>query len=184
MPELHRWDLQPAEAKALQLELAERVKLQSLPVVFKVLGAADIAYVAATNQLVAVMVTFQWPDLTLMESSHVVAPVAFPYIPGLLSFREVPPLLAAHRKLRRPPRCSSAMVRESLTREGAVSPRTWGCASTSPRWAVRRNSFAASTTSLIGVGAVRRLCVFGMKWSAGCFVPEMASNPSTSHPDT
>jgi deoxyribonuclease V len=123
MPELHRWDLQPAAAKALQLELAERVRLQSLPTAFRVLGAADIAYVAATKQLVAVMVTFQWPDLTLLESSHVVAPVAFPYIPGLLSFREVPSLLEAHRKLRRPP---EVLLCDG---QGIAHPRKFGLAS-------------------------------------------------------
>ena len=90
MTELHRWDLGPAEARALQQELAGRVRLEPLRISFKVLGAADISYVLSTNQLVAVIVTFQWPDLTLIESSHVVAPVTFPYIPGLLSFREVP----------------------------------------------------------------------------------------------
>jgi deoxyribonuclease V len=103
MPELHRWDLPYAEARELQRELAERVRFQPLPDTFKVLGAADIAYVSATNQSVAVMVTFQWPDLVLIESAHVVAPITFPYIPGLLSFREVPPLLAAHRQLQHPP---------------------------------------------------------------------------------
>ena len=103
MSELHRWDLRPSEAKALQQELAERVKLEPLPDNFSILGAADIAYVSATNQLVAAIVTFQWPDLALIESSHIVAPITFPYVPGLLSFREIPPLLEAHCKLRRPP---------------------------------------------------------------------------------
>ena len=123
MPELHRWDLQPAEARALQQELAERVRFRPLPATFEILGAADIAYVAATNQLVAAMVTFQWPDLTLIESSHVVAPITFPYIPCLLSFREVPSLLEAHHKLQRPP---EVLLCDG---QGIAHPRRFGLAS-------------------------------------------------------
>lgn len=100
---LHAWDLSPKEAIELQRELAQHVQLKPLPEHFEVLGAADIGYVARTNQLVAAMLTFTWPDLQLIETSHVVSPILFPYIPGLLSFREVPPLLEAHRRLKRPP---------------------------------------------------------------------------------
>jgi deoxyribonuclease V len=123
MPELHRWDLQPAAAKASQLELAERVRLQSLPTAFRVLGAADIAYMAATKQLVAVMMTFEWPEIAVIESSHVIAPITFPYVPGLLSFREIPPLLAAHRMLQHPP---EVLLCDG---QGIAHPRKFGLAS-------------------------------------------------------
>jgi deoxyribonuclease V len=123
MPELHRWDLGPAEAKALQLDLAGRVRLQPLPATLKVLGAADIGYVSATNQLAAVMVTFEWPDLELIESTHVFAPVTFPYIPGLLSFREVPSLLEAHCQLQYPP---EVLLCDG---QGIAHPRKFGLAS-------------------------------------------------------
>jgi deoxyribonuclease V len=123
MLSLHRWDLPPKEAKALQLALAGRVKIEPLPESFSILGAADIAYVAATNQLVAVIVTFQWPSLALIEASHVVAPIEFPYIPGLLSFREIPPLLDAYRKLRQPP---DVLLCDG---QGIAHPRRFGLAS-------------------------------------------------------
>ncbi len=117
------WEVQPAEARDRQRELAAHVRLQSLPRTFRVLGAADIAYLAASNQLVAVMVTFEWPDLGLIERSHVVAPITFPYVPGLLSFREVPSLLAAHRKLRQPP---EVLLCDG---QGIAHPRRFGLAS-------------------------------------------------------
>jgi len=122
MQTLHSWDLSPKEARILQQSLADRVKLQPLPGSFTALGAADIAYVSATNQLVAAILVFKWPDLSLIETSHVVAPITFPYVPGLLSFREIPPLLAAFGKLRRPP--------EVLLCDGqGIAPRRFGLAS-------------------------------------------------------
>jgi deoxyribonuclease V len=121
--ELHPWELEPAEARALQQKLAEQVRLQPLPAEFQVLGAADIAYIASTEQLVAVMVTFQWPELNLIESSHVVTPVTFPYIPGLLSFREAPALIEAHRRLQRPP---EVLLCDG---QGIAHPRKFGLAS-------------------------------------------------------
>ena len=99
----HAWDVTPKEAIARQKELAQRIRLQPLPEDFEVLGAADLAYAKSSEQLVAVIVTFTWPTLQLLETVHVVEPVRFPYIPGLLSFREIPTLLSAHQLLKRSP---------------------------------------------------------------------------------
>jgi deoxyribonuclease V len=120
---LHSWDLNPREARTVQLELAGRVKLQPLPRRFEVLGASDIAYVAATNQLTAVILTFGWPKLNLLETIHVVAPIRFPYVPGLLSFREIPPLLEAYSQLKRPP---DVFLCDG---QGLAHPRKFGLAS-------------------------------------------------------
>ena len=100
MPHLHEWDLQPKEAINLQRTLASRVILQPIPSRFKVIAAADIGYVASAELLVATVVTFTWPDLEPVEAVWGVSPIAFPYIPGLLSFREIPPLLDVFRKLK------------------------------------------------------------------------------------
>jgi deoxyribonuclease V len=97
------WNVTPREAMALQRELADAIEVKPLPQDFEVLGAADIAYLHATHQLVAVIVTFCWPHLELKETVHVVSPIHFPYVPGLLSFREVPPLLEAFDLLKHPP---------------------------------------------------------------------------------
>lgn len=103
MPCPRKWDVTPEQAIALQRTLAAGVQLQPLPDSFEVLGASDIGYVPSVDRLVAVMLTFRWPGLELLESTHVVAPILFPYIPGLLSFREVPPLIEAYHKLERKP---------------------------------------------------------------------------------
>lgn len=97
------WSLNPKDAVALQRELAQKVVIRPLPENFNVLGAADVSYWKAEDRQVALIVTFRWPRLELLETVHVVTPVRFPYIPGLLSFREIPPLLEAYQKLERKP---------------------------------------------------------------------------------
>lgn len=101
--ECNNWDLSPKEAIELQKELAGRVVIRPLPSRFKVIGAADIAYSKTTDRLIAVMLTFGWPDLAPLESAHFVSRAAFPYVPGLLSFREVPPLIETYQRLDRKP---------------------------------------------------------------------------------
>lgn len=102
-PRPRQWELTPKQAVALQRELAERIVLQPLPSRFGVLGAADISYLKSLNRLVAVVLTFRWPSLARLETVHIVAPIRFPYVPGLLSFREIPPVLEAIEQLADPP---------------------------------------------------------------------------------
>ncbi|MCU0573383.1 MAG: endonuclease V [Syntrophobacteraceae bacterium] len=117
------WKLTPAEARELQSELVGRVVIRPLPGSFEILGAADIGYVKASNLLAAAVVTFAWPELEPMEEAHAVAPARFPYVPGLLSFREIPALLEAFARLNRQPRvllCDG---------QGIAHPRRFGLAS-------------------------------------------------------
>ncbi len=101
-PLQHPWNVTPREAIATQKELALRIRLQPLPEQFEVLAAADLAYLNSSRQVIAVILAFEWPTLKVLESVHVVEPIHFPYVPGLLSFREIPPLLEAYEKLNRP----------------------------------------------------------------------------------
>ncbi len=117
------WTLSPAEARALQTQLADRVRIQPLPESFQILGAADIGYSKSTDLLVAVLMTFRWPDLEWIETAHVTAPARFPYIPGLLSFREIPPILEAARQLTRLP---DVLLCDG---QGIAHPRRLGLAS-------------------------------------------------------
>ncbi len=101
--EPHSWTLSVKEAIALQKTLAAQVRIRPLPTGLKTIGAADISYSRHTNLLIAVILSLSWPGLDLLESVHYVCKAAFPYVPGLLSFREVPPLLEAYRKIREKP---------------------------------------------------------------------------------
>jgi deoxyribonuclease V len=101
--DLTDWNIAPKDAIALQKELAGRIRIQPLPSRFRILGAADIAYCKTSDVLIAVIVTFRWPGLKPLESVYIASKAQFPYIPGLLSFREVPPLLQAYAELEKKP---------------------------------------------------------------------------------
>jgi deoxyribonuclease V len=122
MNALHEWDLPPQEAISLQRTLALRVELQPIPSHFEVIAAADVGYVASVEELVAAMVTFSWPDLQPIERASGVYPITFPYIPGLLSFREIPPLLEVFGKLKRRP---DVLLCDG---QGLAHPRAFGLA--------------------------------------------------------
>lgn len=95
------WNLSPVEAVATQRELADMVKNGPLPHIKTVLGV-DVSYQRTDQTFTACAVLLQMPDLALMDSCSSIGEVSFPYIPGLLSFREIPPLLPVLKKAPRP----------------------------------------------------------------------------------
>lgn len=125
---LHRWDITPKEAVALQRELSGMVQTRPLPEHFSVLGSSDLSYIPALDILIATVLTFTWPGLELLESISITAPIRFPYVPGLLSFREIPPLLDALEKLRRMP---EVLLCDG---QGIAHPRRFGLAAHLGLW--------------------------------------------------
>jgi len=103
--ELHRWDVTYREAVAIQEELRGRLILRAdgLPDPLRTVAGADISYDRGSDLFFAAVVLMNYPELTLLEEATFSARVSFPYIPGLLSFREGPPLIAAFAKLNQPP---------------------------------------------------------------------------------
>lgn len=99
-PLVHRWDLGPREARALQALLAPRVEREDrLPPVVRFVAGVDVGFDASGRRLRAAVAVLNFPELCLVDAAVVVEPVRFPYVPGLLSFREVPPVLAAMARL-------------------------------------------------------------------------------------
>jgi deoxyribonuclease V len=100
---LHAWDVSPAEARNIQADLAGRVDLTdgiSLNEI-KLVAGIDNTYVkedGKTNAC-AVVVILSFPDLEVIETAVTWQPIAFPYVPGLLSFREAPAVLVAYTDL-------------------------------------------------------------------------------------
>jgi deoxyribonuclease V len=101
---LHRWELSPAEAITLQRQLAPKVSCDGDTRNVHLVAAADVAYVErapawAASTARAAVVVMSYPGLELVERAVVEAPVTFPYVPGLLSFRETPAIAAAFERI-------------------------------------------------------------------------------------
>jgi deoxyribonuclease V len=94
---LHPWDVSPAEATAIQQRLRDKVSQET--------GFAQVHTVAGVDVSVkddvakAAVVVLDYPDLTPIDKSTAEQPVQFPYIPGLLAFREGPVVLRALEEL-------------------------------------------------------------------------------------
>lgn len=98
---LHRWDLSPEEAIRVQKDLRERIVLKWDKRPVSTIGGVDISIKPETAR--AAMVVIHFPELTPVEAVTADVPLVFPYIPGLLSFREGPAVLAAWEKLKNKP---------------------------------------------------------------------------------
>jgi deoxyribonuclease V len=96
----HSWDLTPAEARALQRRLAAEVDVSTpLRADWRTAAAADVSYDRFSPVLHAAVVVVDRLTGDTIETAGVTAPASFPYVPGLLSFREAPAVLAAFAKL-------------------------------------------------------------------------------------
>lgn len=100
---LHRWDLSYAQARQLQVKLAGRVEFTPLQRRPEVAAGLDCAFSKDGKRIIAAVVVLQLPGFEVLETAHASRKVTFPYIPGLLSFREAPACIAAVEKLRKQP---------------------------------------------------------------------------------
>jgi deoxyribonuclease V len=102
-PLSHPWDVTPRDAVAIQNRLRDFVALTwAHPHVSRV-GGLDCSYARGADQGYAVVMVMDWPQLDEIEVAWAMGPISFPYIPGLLTFREAPLLLEAWKKLRHHP---------------------------------------------------------------------------------
>jgi len=92
---LHEWCSEPESASALQKTLRRRVEIRPYPGNPRLIAGADCGYDEKTNKIVACVVVFDVKGMKEVARSASVMPVSFPYVPGLLSFREGPALLKA-----------------------------------------------------------------------------------------
>ncbi len=96
----HDWALSPAAAIQLQKELAQKVISQDLLGKVRYVAGVDVGFPKNKNIARAATVVLSYPGLEPLDSAVIEESVRFPYIPGLLSFRELPALLKALEKLR------------------------------------------------------------------------------------
>jgi deoxyribonuclease V len=125
---LHSWDLSQAEAVALQRELAQRVDTRTPLKRWELVAGADVSYGRFSDVFYAGIVVFRVADGTIVEKQGAVRVSPFPYIPGLLSFREAPVLLDALAKVESEP---DAIVFDG---QGIAHPRRIGIATHIGLW--------------------------------------------------
>jgi deoxyribonuclease V len=121
--ELHGFDLSPAEARRLQGELASRV------VAGAALDLGRVRYVAGADvstegdRAFATVAVLDFPGLSVVEVQGFEAALEFPYVPGLLAFREIPSVAGALEKV------ETAVDAVILDAQGLAHPRRMGLAS-------------------------------------------------------
>jgi deoxyribonuclease V len=122
MRKLHNWNLSYAQARQLQIELAGRVQFTPVKKKPRVVAGLDCAFSKDGKRIFAVVVVLRLPGFEVIETTEAIGKVTFPYIPGLLSFREAPVCLAAVEKLQKRP---DAFI---IDGQGVAHPRRLGLA--------------------------------------------------------
>jgi len=100
---LHKWDVSVAQAKEIQLSLADRVVTGCGAIDPLLVAGVDISSPRLRGSARAAVVVLSYPELETVEVRTVEGETPFPYVPGLLSFRESPLILAAFERVRNAP---------------------------------------------------------------------------------
>lgn len=116
----HRWDVSPKEAVVIQRDLAAKVRQEPLPRPVETIAGIDVSIRGDLAQ--AAIVVLRFPALEVVDQAIWRAEVPFPYVPGLLSFREMPVILPALEHLTVRP---DVLVTDS---QGRAHPRRFGLA--------------------------------------------------------
>jgi len=111
------------EAVAIQEALRREVVRTGSLKGMRLIAGADVSYAKRAATMYAAVVVLDWPSLSVVEEVTAERRAAFPYIPGLLSFRELPAVIAAFRKLR------SQLDVIICDGHGVAHPRGFGIAS-------------------------------------------------------
>ncbi len=95
----HAWGLTPAAAREVQLSLRGFVEREDRIGEIRYVAGVDVGIKPASGTAKAAVAVLALPSLELVECAVAQTPLRFPYIPGLLSFREIPVILKALAKL-------------------------------------------------------------------------------------
>jgi deoxyribonuclease V len=114
--------LSPKEAVELQQELRAGIRLQPLPHPPRTIGGADISFNRFSDVIYAGIVILSFPELQVLERVALTTTARFPYVPGLLAFREIPGLIEVWERLQQKP---DVLV---LDGHGIAHPRRMGIA--------------------------------------------------------
>jgi len=100
---LHRWDVDPKQAMQIQKQLRDQLILEKTRESYELIAGADVSYDKGSDIFYAAVVVLELSSLRKVEEASAVSRSTFPYIPGLLVFREAPVLLQAFEKIHKDP---------------------------------------------------------------------------------
>ena len=128
MTSLHSWEVSVNQAIRIQETLRERIVLEKTLLELKYIGGGDVGYSKNRNLLLGAIVVLSFPEMERVDFAVAYGRIPFPYIPGLLSFREGPVLIKTFAKLKIRP---DVMLFEG---QGIAHPRGFGLASHLGLW--------------------------------------------------
>lgn len=117
----HPWNVSPEQAIRIQGDLRDQVEREDRLGTVRTVAGIDLGIRNETAR--AAIVVLHYPDLDVLETCTLDRPVTFPYVPGLLAFREAPAILAAYARLRHQP---DLLLFDG---QGLAHPRRMGIAS-------------------------------------------------------
>lgn len=141
--QLHKWDLDSKAAVQLQKDLADQL-ISNTPIdlaSIKTVAGVDVSVKNNVSQAAVVVLTY--PELEIIETVRAKQPTSYPYIPGLLTFREGPVLEDAFRKLAHEP---DAFIFDGM---GQIHPRKIGIAAHMGLW-LDKPTIGCGKTHFIG----------------------------------
>jgi len=128
MNPLHSWKVDVKEAIRIQEDLGSRLILKKTFSKVRTIGGGDVAYSKDENFLFGAIVVLSYPEMETIDIATAYGKAPFPYIPGLLSFREGPVLIKTFQKLKLKP---DLMIYDG---QGIAHPRGFGLASHLGLW--------------------------------------------------
>src|SRR5512136_2226474 len=128
MDPLHSWNVSAKEAIRIQEALKDKIILKKGASKVRTIGGGDVAYSKNGNRLFCAIAVLSFPNLEVIDMATAHGKITFPYIPGLLSFREGPILIKTFQRLKIKP---DAMIFDG---QGIAHPRRMGLASHIGLW--------------------------------------------------
>jgi deoxyribonuclease V len=119
----HSWNVSPDEASAIQINLRDKVQVQPLPDEIHLVIGTSVAIDPNNDTIHAALVVLRFPDMELVERHGLSEKITFPYVRGLLAFREAPPLMKLMKRIQHKP---DVILFHS---HGLAHPRRFGLAS-------------------------------------------------------
>jgi len=119
---LHDWRVNTKKARELQEQLREKIIFKPLKKNIKIVAGCDVSFAKKSNEIYAGVVIMQLPGMQVIEKKFKKGITGFPYIPGFLSFREIPVLAKVFQKIE----CHPELI--LCDGQGMAHPRFFGLA--------------------------------------------------------